>query len=82
MKAYTVTSSKEGITVVANSKAKAEELVRRDNLLDRTMDGHLKVEIDRLVTNIELEYEDDEVVGAILTTRYAKEPFSVPAELW
>lgn len=80
MKVYTVSNTRRSITVVANSKAKAEELVRRDKLIPMTMDGHLKVEIDKHVTNIELLKEDGKVYGAILKSLYSNKCIEVFAD--
>lgn len=81
MKTYTVSNVKHSVTVVANSKEKAEELVRRDSLIQMTMDGELKVEIDTFVSNIELLKEDGEVYGAILKTSYSDKDIEVSAEI-
>jgi len=81
MKAYTVSNDKHSVTVVANSKVKAEEFVRRDKLIQMTMDGHLKVEIDAFVKDIQLLKEDGDVYGAILKTSYFDKEIQVPAEI-
>jgi len=81
MKAYTISNTKHSVTVVANSKEKAEELVRRDKLIQMTMDGHLKVEVDNFVNSIELLKEDGEVYGAILKTSYSDKDIEVSADI-
>lgn len=81
MKIYTVSNTKHSTTVVAMSKAKSEELVRRDDLIQMTMDGHLKVEIDTFANIAELLEEDGEVYGAILKTSYSDKDIEVPAEI-
>jgi len=81
MKAYTVSNTKHSITVVANSKDKAERIVRRDNLIPKTMDGRLKVEVDTFVNDIKILREDGEVYGAILKTSYSDNDIEVVAEI-
>lgn len=82
MKAYTVSNTKNAITVVANSKEKAEKFVKEDRLISLTMDGYLKVEIDKFVDNITLVYDEDgEAYEAILKTSYSDKEINVPAKI-
>jgi len=81
MKAYTVSNDKFCVTVVANSKAKAEEFVRRDKLIQMTMDGYLKVEVDNFINDIKILKEDGNVYAAVLKTSYSDKEFEVPAEI-
>ena len=78
MKVYAIENYKHSVTVVGESKKQVENYVRANRLIPLTMDGHLKVTIDKYATIKEIvKYDDGDSEFAIIEALYRPGSFEV-----